>query len=285
LLALLELPKEMSERRWRTLRRAIGPDSPGKMNQGNPEIAHHSISKAKCLAGLQGVVLQTEQQRKICGGRKYMVPIYRDGKPESVKACIDIFEFPNKPCELPFVWASAAQSRAVCRALGKRLCSQEEWMVACEADPAGGKAWRYGYGAELDLKICHTNRSNKKFTTGQCNPRTVRTTWKTCRTNTEPAGSFPQCRSRLGVFDLHGNVAEAMKRPDRGKTYSQLKGSAFFYVDVHRKFGRPPKKATYPDHCRYDPRWHVQELKKAWHVNYHLGFRCCLTVPRKAGSP
>jgi len=82
------------------------------------------------------------------------------------------------------------------------------------------------------------------------------------------------------VFDQHGNVAEAMTRYDsqEGKTVSQLKGSAFFYVDVHRRPDEPHKLETYPDHCMYDPRWHVEPMNRAWHVNYHLGFRCCADI-------
>ncbi len=67
--------------------------------------------------------------------------------------------------------------------------------------------------------------------------------------------------------------------PD-GHTYSQLKGSAFFYADVARKPDERQVKGreTYPDQCAHDPRWHVELMSEAWHVNYHLGFRCCKTV-------
>ena len=78
---------------------------------------------------------------------------------------------------------------------------------------------------------------------------------------------------------MHGNVAEEMTRYDPdGHVYSQLKGSAFFYVDVARKPGDKPVKENYPDHCAHDPRWHVERMDDAWHVNYHLGFRCCLPL-------
>ena len=283
LLALLTLPPldaEASQRRETFLRTAIGPGTPVRMNQGNPELAKHEISKSKCLAGLSGIVLQTEEQRRICKGFDNMVPIYSDGHPESAKACIDVFEFPDRPCELPFVWAGAAQAKAVCRALGKRLCTDKEWVTACSADPAGGPRWKFAYGDEPDLTICNTHKSSHLYDDQPCDPKTIATAWKTCGTHTEPTGSFPRCRSRLGVFDQHGNVAEAMSRydPVERKTVSQLKGSAFFYVDVARDDKAPATHETYPDHCAHDPRWHVQDLPRAWHVNYHLGFRCCLSL-------
>ena len=127
--------------------------------------------------------------------------------------------------------------------------------------------------------MCNTNKRGRDQQTEPCDASTVKSAWKTCGTHTEPSGSFPRCRSRLGVFDLHGNVAEAMTRRDPdGKSYSQLKGSAFFYVDVQRQDGGEAKRDNYPDVCRHDPRWHVQEMARAWHVNYHLGFRCCVSV-------
>jgi len=259
------------------LDKSFGPGSPARINQGNKALAQHAIGRAQCLAGLAGMTLQTEEQRAICGAEN-MVPIWRRGR--KPKACIDIFEFPNKPCELPMVWVAPVQAKVICELQGKRLCSQAEWTLACNGDPDGGKPRKFAYGDEMDLEICNTNKSVDKYSPG-CVADTASTAWKTCGTNTEPTGSYPRCRSRFGVFDQHGNVAEIMARLDPdGHWYSQLKGSAFFYVDVARKPDeRPPKgRETYPDQCAYDARWHVEPLNEAWHVNYHLGFRCCKGV-------
>jgi len=253
-----------------------------KTNQGNPQIARHAISKKQCLDGLRGITLQTDEQRGLCGGAENMVPIYKKGDVSTAKACIDIFEFPNKPCELPFVWISPAAAAKVCELDGKRLCSQDEWNLACRGDPAGGADRVYAYGSDLDLNVCNTNKPHPMGPDGRnwiCWVKDSETAWKTCGTDTEPSGSFPRCRSRFGVFDMHGNLAEIMTRKADGTVYTQLKGSAFFHVDVARKHNEPhPKTAlhdTYPDHCDYDPRWHVEKLDVAMHSNYHLGFRCC----------
>ena len=257
----------------------VKPGGFGAMNQGNPELSSHRIDRAACRSGLDGITLQTPDQKKICG-HDMMVPIWEGDDPNAAKTCIDVFEFPNRPCELPFVWASPTIAHGLCKKLGKRLCKQDEWMLACGGDPGGGEPQVYAYGDELDLDACNTMRTKKGLVGEPCDPKTVKTTWETCHTDTEPSGAFPRCRSRFGVFDLHGNVAEAMTRwdPKEEKTVSQLKGSAFFYVDVHRKLGDEPEKTNYSDHCRHDPRWHVQDMTKAWHVNYHLGFRCCADV-------
>ncbi len=67
--------------------------------------------------------------------------------------------------------------------------------------------------------------------------------------------------------------------------FTQLKGSAWFYSELVREpnepipASTPNKQGSYPDHCNFDARWHVEPIDAAWHVNYHLGFRCCKSIP------
>ena len=209
-----------------------------------------------------------------------MVPIFKNGDPTSATYCIDLFEFPNKPCELPFVFTAPTHARRMCALQGKRLCTQGEWQLACRGDPAGGPDRAYAYGDDLDLTVCNTNKPRAAPVT--CSPTTAKNTLETCSTETEPSGSFPRCRSRFGVFDQHGNVAEVMTRTETdGSVVTQLKGSAWFYAEVARKHTEQQVlggRETYPDHCNFDPRWHVEPIDAAWHVNYHLGFRCCKSI-------
>jgi formylglycine-generating enzyme len=260
------------------LRAMFNVDGPSHANQGNKAIAQHSISREKCLEGLKGITLQTPEQRAKCGAEN-MVPIWVKGK--EAWYCIDIFEFPNKACELPMVWTQPPLAKKVCELQGKRLCSDIEWNIACRGDPEGGDDWRYAYGNKLDLEICHTNLRHRL----PCVVQNAGSTWKTCSTDTEPSGAFPKCRSRFGVFDQHGNVAEVMMRREGDKVLTQLKGSAWFYVELAKEPHEPVpatttnKAGAYPDHCNFDPRWHVEPLESAMHVNYHLGFRCCKSIP------
>jgi formylglycine-generating enzyme len=260
----------------RFLDRLIGTSDAWHMNQGNKAIASHLIGREQCLQGLKDVVLQTDAQKTACG--ENMVPIHMPGKEPYF--CIDIFEYPNKACELPFVWISPSNAERLCQLQNKRLCSQIEWDMSCRGDPDNGKDSKYAYGDKLDLTVCNTQRPH----TRACNPFGSDTAFATCTTLTEPSGGFPKCRSRFGVFDQHGNVAEIMKRREGDKVFSQLKGSAFFYTVLAREPGEAPKMSqrgmeTYPDHCNFDPRWHVEPIENAWHVNYHLGFRCCKNIP------
>jgi hypothetical protein len=276
--------KDLTEQETKTiqpetfLRAMFNPDGPAHANQGNKAIAQHSISREKCLEGLKDIVIQTPEQPAKCGAEN-MVPIWVKGK--DAWYCIDVFEFPNKACELPMVWTQPPLAKKVCELQGKRLCSDIEWNIACRGDPAGGDDWRYAYGNKLDLEICHTNLRHRM----PCVVQNAGSTWKTCSTDTEPSGAFPKCRSRFGVFDQHGNVAEVMMRREGEKVVTQLKGSAWFYVELAKEPNEPVpatttnKTGAYPDHCNFDPRWHVEPLDQAMHVNYHLGFRCCKSIP------
>ena len=262
------------------LARTFGTEGPTRMNQGNRAIARHLIDRATCLEALRasGIVVQTPEQRAKCGGLENMVPVWKNGQAPAY--CIDVFEFPNRACELPMVWTPPPAAKKVCELQGKRLCSDVEWNLACRGDPDGGADRRYAYGDKLDLDACNTHLAHRTA----CDPRGPATAWGTCSTDTEPSGAFPRCRSRFGVFDQHGNVAEVMTRKEGTQTVTQLKGSAWFYVELAKEPGQPPlpttmmKDAAYPDHCNFDPRWHVEPIDQAIHTNYHLGFRCCRTI-------
>jgi formylglycine-generating enzyme required for sulfatase activity len=265
---------------------AIPLSGPWRLGQGNRAISRHSIGRRPCVDGLRDVVVQTPEQRAACAADN-MVPVWSHGESAAAaRFCIDVFEFPNRACELPFVFVTPAQAAAICHAQDKRLCTQDEWNLACRGDPSGAPDRVYAYGDELDLTICNTNKSR---TSGPfCDVSTSEKLWTTCGSNTEPSGAFPRCRSRFGVFDQHGNVAEIMTRLDPAdrEVKSQLKGSAFFYVDVAKKPNDPGGYWTkYPDHCNFDPRWHVERLATAGHMNYHLGFRCCKSLDAGDGGP
>src|SRR5262249_24384579 len=46
--------------------------------------------------------------------------------------CMDRYEYPNRPGELPRVLTSWEQASAVCAEEGKRLCTEPEFNFACE---------------------------------------------------------------------------------------------------------------------------------------------------------
>jgi formylglycine-generating enzyme required for sulfatase activity len=233
-----------------------------------------------------------------------MAPLYDPSheSPESSKACIDQFEFPDIPCECPVVWVKAKEAAELCEAEGKRLCDAHEWEGACDGrleapdypfELAKGVApevairsmrlahnrhyapsQRWSYGPTYQRGICATGSTKS----ADCNGGS----WTQCGSNTYPAGSFPACHSPLDVYDLNGNAAEHMNLPiapdqmsSRGsKTlgYTEMKGSWFIF-DTYR---------AHEDWCRWRaPFWHgTRVLASDSHANYHLGFRCCSTLTK-----
>jgi len=278
----------------------------GFIGQGNPAITRHPMTPEECRARLdeRKVRYDNAEFDRICGA-PYMSPLYdpASGRAADAGACIDRFEFPNIPCAYPVVWVRAREAAELCEALGKRLCDAHEWEGACagslqqpdysfelardlDSQTAvrrmreahnrvhdGRKVW--AYGPEYRTGICATGSSKS--------PQCEGGGWATCGSNTYPAGAFPDCRSPLGVLDLHGNAAEHMNLPlseqqmaSRGSRElgsTEMKGSWFVFDRIK----------AHEDACRWRaPFWHgsrVMDLNS--HHNYHLGFRCCKTLPRR----
>jgi len=273
------------------------------IGQGNPAITRHPLTPEQCRAGIPGGAngYANARNQRICGD-KYMAPLYdpRTEKPSDAKACIDQFEFPNIPCTYPVVWTKAVEAAEICAAVGKRICDAHEWEGACAGaleppdyrfDLANGvsasaavnrmrgahngkyepsKSW--SYGPAYRRGVCAANSTKNASCNGGGFGR--------CGSNTYPTGSFPDCKSPLGVYDINGNAAEHMNLPlapnqmaSTGSTklgVTEMKGSWFIF-DKYR---------AHPDWCRWRaPYWHgAPVMSRASHENYHLGFRCCKTL-------
>jgi formylglycine-generating enzyme required for sulfatase activity len=275
------------------------------MGQGNPAIVRHPMTPTQCRENLERkrIDYANSQFERICGG-KYMAPLYDPAHEtaEQAQACIDQFEFPDIPCAYPVVWVKAREAAELCAAEGKRLCDAHEWEGACQGrleppdyrfDLAAGvspnvavermrgahnRAYaaskRWSYGPEYQRGVCAAGSSKTPGCQGGG--------WNQCGSNTYPDGSFPDCHSPLGVYDLNGNAAEHMNLPldpsqmsSLGSTtlgYTEMKGSWFIF-DTYR---------AHEDWCRWRaPYWHGSRVMDPHsHANYHLGFRCCKTLTR-----
>ena len=102
--------------------------------------------------------------------------------------CIDRYEWPNRKGALPVSYVSLAQAQDSCAAVGKRLCSSEEWSLAC----SGPYSYSYPYGREYERYACVTHD-----------------------TTARPSGSRPECRAFFGMFDMSGNLLEWTSTPSR----------------------------------------------------------------------
>ena len=279
----------------------------GYVGQGNPAITQHPVTPEECREKLEkgGGRYENAAFTRICGG-KYMAPLYdpQTQKLEEATACIDQFEFPDIPCAYPVVWVRAREAAELCAAVGKRLCDAHEWEGAC-AGALGPADYRFDLAAGVPpatgvvrLRAAHNQKyePSKAWAYGPerqkgiCGGASTKSPgcpggeWALCGSNTYPAGFFPDCRSALEVYDLHGNAAEHMNLPleesqmsSRGSQelgYTEMKGSWFIF----------DKTYAHEDWCRWRaPYWHGGRVMAAnSHHNYHLGFRCCKTVEKKA---
>jgi len=268
----------------------------GFIGQGNPRITRHPMTPDECRARVPGgpESYGSGRNTRICGDQ-FMAPLYdpRTQKPEDAKACIDQFEFPNIPCTYPVVWTKAIEAAEICAAIGKRMCDAHEWEGACagaleppdyffglgsvsamrtahNAKYAGTKSWSYGPAYRRGICAAASQKSASCGGGG----------FNNCGSNTYPTGSFPNCKSSLGVYDIHGNAAEHMNLPmaldqmastgSRKLGVTEMKGSWFIFDRYY----------AHPDWCRWRaPYWHGSRvMSKSSHANYHLGFRCCKTI-------
>ncbi len=261
------------------------------MGQGNPAVTKYPLTRKECREKRNDLGgFDADEPR--CGA-PFMAPMYDPTESETAanaKSCIDRYEFPGIPCEHPVVYASAREAVELCAAIGKRLCDAHEWEGSCAGSVHSpdeeyffGKERKeakylhnrdreitWAYGLQKDHSKCATKSKKSEGCTSSG--------WKRCGSNTFPAGSFPECRSPLGVYDQHGNVAEHMNlalRPEdmtaRGGTgETEMKGSWFIFSGFE----------AHEDDCRWRaPDWHATRvMDHDSHGNYHLGFRCCKDI-------
>jgi formylglycine-generating enzyme required for sulfatase activity len=124
----------------------------------------------------------------------------------------------SQPGVIPWQIPSNEDASAACEASGKRLCTPEEWTLACQ----GTIITDYSYGNTYDPSAC-----NGIDTFGRDSFHLT------------PTGAFPRCANEWGVFDLNGNLWEHVA----GGSDSAVRGGAYNCSDsaaLHR--------------CRYIPR-------------------------------
>ena len=142
-----------------------------------------------------------------------------------------------------------------CAAAGKRLCTDSEWLRACQ----GTAAHRYPYGDVHDAAACNGART--------CHPAVqffeTSASWiwselshpclNQLPDGLASTGAHAGCETAEGVFDLVGNLHEWTADPD-----GTFRGG--FYVDT----------AINGAGCLYRTTAH-----NVWHWDYSTGFRCC----------
>jgi formylglycine-generating enzyme required for sulfatase activity len=180
--------------------------------------------------------------------------------------CMDRWEYPNVPGELPRVLTSWVQAKKLCEDQGKRLCTEPEFHFACE----GPEMLPYVYGYVRDANICNQDKeyrmpdhSRVLFHYERC----LEDPW--CKSELErldqrePIGQRNTCVSWAGVYDLNGNANEWVTRPgEKAPHRNGLKGG--WWGPIRSR-------------CRAVTTFHPDD-----DYGYEVGFRCCADV---SGNP
>ncbi len=273
------------------------------IGQGNPAVTRHPLSPEQAAARMGSTVDGVRERyrnpawERICGG-KWMAPLYDPQTETAADAtvCVDMFEYPNVPLAYPVVWVRADEAARICAAEGKRMGDAHEWEGASagQLTPPDYPFDRVrGMGLSPAVNTIRAYHNNKYASTrgtysigewqrGVCATGSSKSggcnggSFSGCGSNTYPAGSFPECKSPLGAYDIDGNAAEHMNLPlaedqmaSRGSTTlgaTEMKGSWFIWdqIRAHEHWSRWRA-----------PFWHgTRVMSPSSHHNYHLGFRC-----------
>jgi hypothetical protein len=174
-------------------------------------------------------------------------------------ACMDRFEAPNAEGALPLAMQTAIEGQAWCEARGKRLCTEDEWISACE----GKQHSKYPYG---NTYVAHRCNDDKTWISPDW---AALATWPSAQSMQEagslyqadPSGARAECASEDGVLDLTGNVAEWVVRtlPNANNFEHVMKGcywsKCFGGANPSCGFVNPAHPGTFR--------------------TYEAGFRCC----------
>jgi hypothetical protein len=169
--------------------------------------------------------------------------------------CIDRYEWPNKVGALPRYMASWNEAKSSCEAIGKRLCSDTEWTLACEGPDR--MPYPYGDGYVRDDRACNIDKpyiwphAEKIYDPRTSSDELARLDQR------EPSGSRTSCVSPYGVHDMAGNVDEWVLNESQGghPFKSGLKGGYWGPVRTRCR----PMTTAHEETFRY----------------YQIGFRCC----------
>ena len=202
-----------------------------------------------------------EQLQRVCldyrhGKCAAFVPelVLREPRATPVRACMDVYEWPNRAGATPEVMAKFVEAEQSCAGVGKRLCSEFEWELACEGPT--GMPWPYGWAKrEGQCQVDAPYRAHVESRLASNDPaeraREVARLWQGV-----PSGTFAACTSAFGIHDLVGSVEEwvSTSRPEWPHR-SSLKG------------GYWSKSLA---GCRGTNERHAPQFRF-----YEIGFRCC----------
>jgi sulfatase modifying factor 1 len=178
------------------------------------------------------------------------------GQKVKKRYCMDTYTWPNEKGARPEVMNKFHQAQIKCAAVGKRMCTESEWTLACE----GPDMLPFPYGYVRDTNKCHGDMewdSPDMKKVAARDPEELARLWKGVKN-----GSQPECISPYGVADLPGNTdevvqSESFNEPGFKGKYDSIHSGGPWYKGVRNQCR--PKIYTHDEGFYY----------------YFLGFRCC----------
>jgi hypothetical protein len=173
--------------------------------------------------------------------------------------CMDRYEAPNEAGSPPLAMQTAIEGAAWCEARSKRLCSEAEWVRACE----GQAKTTYPYGDTYEAHRCDDDKTwiSPDWTTLASWPSPAAQAEATKLYQADPSGKRTGCVSVEGAFDLTGNVAEWVTRSfNHANNYDHVMKGCYWAGC----YG-----GTLPN-CSF-----VNPAHPGTFRSYEAGFRCC----------
>lgn len=173
--------------------------------------------------------------------------------------CIDRYEAPNEVGQPPLAMQTALAGDEWCRARGKRLCREDEWVRACQ----GSTGRPFPYGDTYRRSACNDDKTwiSPNWSTLGMWPSAAAMAEATRLYQADASGARAECASEEGVFDLTGNVAEWVERSfDHANNYDHVMKGCYWAGCFG---GAPPS-------CAFTNPAHPGGFR-----SYEAGFRCC----------
>jgi len=174
-------------------------------------------------------------------------------------SCVDRYEAPNVAGSKPLAFQTAPEGQAFCAARGKRLCTEAEWVRACE----GATKRPYPYGATYVRGRCNDDKTwiSPSWSTLGTYPSDAAKKEAARLYQADPSGSRAGCASEDGVMDLTGNVAEWVVRSFPTSTGYEHVMKGCYWSGCYG--GSNPS-------CKF-----VNPAHPGTFRTYEAGFRCC----------
>jgi hypothetical protein len=182
----------------------------------------------------------------------------------TIAVCMDQYEAPNQRGARPLVMQSYNSASRFCAERHKRLCTEQEWELACEGPEHLG--WVYGWA--VDSKLCNSNKGWRTVdfeAFGKSRQDALEESERLWQGSV--SGRYKTCVSSFGIFDLTGNVEEWVASRAERRWPGALMGG----------FWAKPWTGCRGTNDAHEPGF----------AFYETGFRCCKgpTAPQPPTGP